>query len=253
MIRRSSDVYDALLDVYDALLMSQPPDSEPLAIRGSRVDEEYLPTPLGTARAATYRASRPRARLVLGHGAGRGIDSPDLAYLATALPSRRIETVLVEQPWRVAGGRVASAPARLDLAWLAVLEHLRRRADPLQLVVGGRSAGARVACRTAAAVGAIGVLALAFPLHPPGRPGQTRLPELLGAGVSTLAVQGTRDVFGTPADFPAEVRVCAVPYADHGFAVPASAPITRHEALALVADAAAWWVHAACRSVALRP
>ena len=204
--------------------------------------EEYVETPLGKARIATYEAGRPVLRLVLGHGAGRGIDSADLLFLAAHLPARRVEVVLVEQPWRVAGGRVAPAPARLDVAWLAVLQQLRPRLAPLPLVVGGRSAGARVACRTAVAVGAVGVLALAFPLHPPGQAERSRLPELLGAGVPTRVVQGARDVFGAPTDFPGTVDVAAVPYADHSFRVPAAAPITGREALAIVAGAAASWL-----------
>lgn len=213
-----------------------------LPVRTTDPHEEVVATPVGPARMVTYGSMRPRARLVLGHGAGRGIDSADLEMLAAALPRRRVEVVLVEQPWRVAGGRVASAPARLDIAWLAVLRQLGERGGVLPLVVGGRSAGARVACRTAAAVHAVGVLALAFPLHPPGRPDRSRLSELVESGVPTRVLQGTRDVFGAPRDFPPTVDVRAVPYADHGFAVPASAPITRAEAYDLVADLAASWV-----------
>jgi predicted alpha/beta-hydrolase family hydrolase len=129
---------------------------------------------------------------------------------------------LVEQPWRVRGAKVAEAPPRLDRAWVDVLKTLRRKV----LVVGGRSAGARVACRTAAEVRADGVLCLAFPLHPPGRPDRSRLPELLLPTSPVLVVQGDRDAFGMP---PGAV---VVPGADHGFAVarghePAEAKIAR--------------------------
>jgi predicted alpha/beta-hydrolase family hydrolase len=204
---------------------------------GTRASDRVIPTPIGPARVVTRWPRRSTVRLVLGHGAGRGFDAPDLAAIAATLPGRGVETVLVEQPWRVQGGRVAPAPPRLDLAWLAVFEALAADDPPsVPLVVGGRSAGARVACRTARQVGAVAVVALAFPLHPPGRPDRSRLDELLAAGVPTWVVQGERDTFGSPAEFPPGVRVRPVPFADHGFAVPASAPITRSEALQRVVD-----------------
>ena len=151
----------------------------------------------------------------------------DLVALATALPASRITVVRVEQPWRLAGRRAAPAPRTLDRAWLAALE-----AVPLEtpVAVGGRSAGARVACRTARTVGAVAVVALAFPLHPPGRPERSRWEELEGAGVPTLVVQGERDAFGRPAEFPpGEHELVTVPHADHGMAVPK----TQDQAVAL--------------------
>lgn len=160
-----------------------------------------------------------RGALVLGHGAGGGVEAPDLVSLAQQLPARGVSVVLVESPWRVAGRKVATAPPTLDRAWVAVLAAL---ALPGPVVVGGRSAGARVACRTAMEVGAAGCVALAFPLHPPGRTGRTRLPELTAAGVPTLVVQGDRDPFGGPADFGSSPRpfdVHPVPGADHSFRV----------------------------------
>jgi predicted alpha/beta-hydrolase family hydrolase len=124
----------------------------------------------------------------------------------------------MEQPWKVAGSRVASAPPRLDEAWLAALEQIER---PGPLVVGGRSAGARVACRTAVPTGAAAVLCLAFPLHPPGHPERSRAPELAGAGRPVVVVQGIRDTFGTPADLAAlglpGVEIVEAP-SDHGLA-----------------------------------
>lgn len=157
--------------------------------------------------------------LLLGHGAGGGLGhrAADLDAAAQAGRGAGLTVVQVDQPWRVAGRRVAEAPGRLDEAWLAVVAAVRAgRTGPL--VVGGRSSGARVACRTAREVGAVGVLALAFPLHPPGRPDRSRLPELLLPDVPRLVVQGERDAFGTP-DASEGVEVHQVRGADHGFAV----------------------------------
>jgi uncharacterized protein len=177
--------------------------------------------------------------LVLGHGAGGGSDARDLAVLAAELPRHGITVVRVEQPWRLQGRRVAPAPKFLDESFLAAVRRLRPRTP---LVVGGRSAGARVACRTARQLGATGCLALSFPLHPPGRPASSRLAELAESGVPTLVVQGERDVFGTPEEFPAGVQVVAVPSADHGFAVPRSAELGQDETLELIVEAVLEWV-----------
>lgn len=169
-------------------------------------------TPVGTARTTTEGPAGAGV-LVLGHGAGGGIDAPDLLAARDAGLQAGLQVVRVEQPWRRAGRRVAEAPVRLDLAWTAVLEQLDR-----PLVVGGRSAGARVACRTAAEVGAAAVLALAFPLAPPARPERSRLAELLLPDVPRLVVQGDRDAFGVPPPSPG-VEVHVVPGADHAFGV----------------------------------
>lgn len=177
-------------------------------------------TPVGPARVDLAAARRARWTLVLGHGAGGGIEAADLVALAEALPARGISVVRVEQPWRVAGRKVAAPPPTLDRAWLAILDALDVSG---RLAVGGRSAGARVACRTATVVEAQACVALAFPLHPPGRPERSRLDELAGAGVPTLVLQGERDAFGGPVAFPrkrgASYRVLAVPGADHSFRV----------------------------------
>jgi predicted alpha/beta-hydrolase family hydrolase len=201
-------------------------------------------TPVGEARlVADEPAGTPRCVLVLGHGAGGGIEARDLAALATALPMAGVTVVRMEQPWRLAGRRVAAAPAQLDRAWLvAVPEAVRRLGDGVPLVVGGRSAGARVACRTATALGAVGVVALAFPLHPPGRPEKSRADELLASGVPTLVVQGERDAFGSPAQLPPGPTVAAIPGADHGFKVPARGGLTQAEALAVLTSAVATWL-----------
>ncbi|MGQ0623275.1 MAG: alpha/beta hydrolase family protein [Sporichthyaceae bacterium] len=212
-----------------------------------------IQTPGGPASAEVFEAARTgrsrsaRGVLVLGHGAGGGTDARDLQALAATLPRLGTAVVLVEQPWRLAGRKVAVRPAALDIAWRAVLEELAAAGlTSAGLVVGGRSAGARVACRTAAQVGAVAVLALAFPLHPPGRPERSRGAELAGAGVPTLVVQGTRDAFGAPEDFPAGVEVVGVPGADHGFKVGARAVPDQATVLAdLVAAVAGWLpVHA---------
>ena len=157
-------------------------------------------TPLGPAH---VHESEPdgavRGTLVLGGGAGGGVDAADLVAVAAAGCAAGWRVLRVEQPWRVAGRRIAPAPARLDEGWTAVLADLRDDgALTGPLVLGGRSAGARVACRTASSAGAAGVLALAFPLHPPGRPEKSRATELALAGVPLLVVQGLTDAFGGP-------------------------------------------------------
>ncbi|SFK42277.1 alpha/beta family hydrolase [Geodermatophilus ruber] len=159
-----------------------------------------LETPLGPARVtATEPDGGLRGALVLGHGAGGGVESADLRAVTAAAAGAGWRVLRVEQPWRVAGKRIAPAPARLDVAWRAVLDGLREagRLDGA-LVLGGRSAGARVACRTAGEQGAAGVLCLAFPLHPPGRPERSRAGELAGVAVPLGVVQGERDAFGSP-------------------------------------------------------
>ena len=156
-------------------------------------------TPHGPARGTVDEPAggAPRGTLLLGHGAGGGIEAPDLLAATAAAVAGGWRVVRVEQPWRVAGKRIAPAPPRLDEGWRAVHVGL---ADLLAgpVMFGGRSAGARVACRTAAELGAAGVLCLAFPLHPPGRPEKSRIAELAGVVVRTLVVQGRADAFGGP-------------------------------------------------------
>lgn len=189
-----------------------------------------VPTPVGVARLVTEGAG-PRT-LVLGHGAGGGLDAPDLLAARDAGLAAGLRVVRVEQPWRVAGRRIAVAPLLLDQAWAAVCAGL---AGPL--VVGGRSAGARVACRTAAATGAVAVLALAFPLCPPGS-SRDRGPELDAVALPRLVVQGDRDAFGVPAG--PDVHV--VRGADHAFAVRRKDGRTSTEVLAEVRDAVRAWL-----------
>lgn len=175
-------------------------------------------TPHGPALVHLQLADDPRGALVLGHGAGGGVAAPDLVAAAEAACSEGFSVTLVEQPYRVAGRR-SPAPARqLDAAWTAVLEHLRwGELEGLPLVAGGRSLGARVACRTAALTGAAAVLCLAFPLQPPRRSGgrlsESRLSELESVAVPMLVVQGERDRFGMPPEGPGRT-VARVP-GDH--------------------------------------
>jgi predicted alpha/beta-hydrolase family hydrolase len=164
-----------------------------------------IETPHGPAHAHLHRTERPRAALVLGHGAGGGIGAGDIVAAKDAALGEGLSVALVEQPYRVAGRR-SPAPARqLEAAWTAVVEHLRaNELAGLPLVLGGRSLGARVACRTSKDLGAAAVLCLAFPLEPPRRskPVQSRLPELDAVSVPTLVVQGERDPFGMPPEGP---------------------------------------------------
>jgi predicted alpha/beta-hydrolase family hydrolase len=179
------------------------------------------------------------ATLVLSHGAGNGIEARDLAALAAALPAQGFTVALFEQPWRVAGRRIATAPATLDVGLTAAVASL---APGAPFVVGGRSAGARSAARCALGLGAAGCLALSFPLHPPGHPEKTRLAELSGAGVPTLVVQGERDPMGRPEEFPEDVDLAVVPAADHGLKVPASGPLDQAGALDLIVESTLEWL-----------
>jgi predicted alpha/beta-hydrolase family hydrolase len=190
-------------------------------------------TPGGPGRWYVDAAAEPTAVLALGHGAGGGTNAADLDLLARTLPAQGVTVARFEQPWRTAGRRVAGPPPTLDVAWVAALGWLRGQpAGRGRLFVGGRSAGARVACRTALAVGAVGAVCLAFPLHLPGRPEKSRSAELLGAGVPRLVLQGSNDTFGTAAEVRAviapapDVRLVELPGADHGFRVGRAATFT---------------------------
>jgi len=197
-----------------------------------------VPTARGPARLTWHGAppsarARPAGLLLLGHGAGGGISAPDLMVVANLGGQAGYAVGLVEQPYRVAGRRAPAPAAHLDDAFTAVATAARKAAglagkygDLTPLIVGGRSSGARVACRTALTVGARGVLALAFPLQPPRPPGKdrpNRLPELLAAGAPILVVQGERDPFGSAADIrralsghdAQTVTVSEAPAADH--------------------------------------
>jgi predicted alpha/beta-hydrolase family hydrolase len=203
------------------------------------VVERRVPTPYGDGRLVVHRGRTTTATLLLSHGAGNGIEARDLAALATVLPRQGYAVALFEQPWRVAGKKVASAPSTLDVGLRAAAGALRHRGP---LVVGGRSAGARSAARCATDLGAAGCLALSFPLHPPGRPQRSRLAELTGSGVPTLVVQGERDPMGTPEEFPEHTDLAVVPEADHGLKVPARAELSQEEVLGLVVESVLEWL-----------
>jgi uncharacterized protein len=162
-----------------------------------------IETPHGLARAHVHAVDDPVGALALGHGAAGSVGARDLTAAKRVALEQRISVVLVEQPYLVAGKRSTPRPPVLDAAWTAVIEHLRSGPlDQLPLISGGRSSGARVACRTAAATGSVGVLCLAFPLLPPAREPKSRLPELDAVTVPTLVVQGVNDRFGMPPPGP---------------------------------------------------
>lgn len=192
-------------------------------------------TPHGRANVHLHPVDEPQGALVLGHGAAGGVTSGDLVAAADAARSVGVSVALVEQPYRVAGRR-SPAPARqLDAAWTAVVDHLvANEVTGLPLVVGGRSLGARVACRTAEATGAVGVLCLAFPLQPPrrstGAAPTSRLPELDAVRVPLLVVQGEGDRFGTP------------PAASNRTVVPVPGDHSLRTDLDAVADAVRAWL-----------
>jgi predicted alpha/beta-hydrolase family hydrolase len=195
-------------------------------------------TPHGEGRLHTRRATSPMATLLLSHGAGGGVDARDLWALADALPAQGVSVVLFEQPWRVAGRKIATAPPTLDTALRCAADVMRVRTP---LVVGGRSAGAR----TARALGATGCLALSFPLHAPGRTEPTRLGELQAVGLPTLVVQGERDPMGRPEEFPGDldgVDMVVIPGGDHSLKVPARGEVTQDEAMGIVVESTLEWL-----------
>ena len=188
------------------------------AVTITRVKMVDIETPHGPGKAHVHVAEGARAALVLGHGAGGGVEARDLVVATQAALEERVSVALFEQPYKVAGRR-SPAPARqLDAAWTAAVAQLREGAlAGLPLIAGGRSLGARVACRTAAETGAVAVLCLAFPLHAPGRGGDpkaSRIEELEAVKVPTLVVQGERDPFGMPP--PGRNRTVVKVPGDHG-------------------------------------
>ena len=202
--------------------------------------EIIIETDAGAARITWHTAKKARLVLAVSHGAGGGIEARDLQALAHTLPAYGVTVALVEQPWRVAGKKVAPAPKTLDVGWRGIWAAVAKPGLPV--ISGGRSAGARVACRTATELGAAAVLALSFPLHPPGKPEKSRAGELLGAGVPTLVVQGGNDPFGKPAEFPdGDFELVEVAYGDHGFAVPKRAEIGQDEALEIITGRVVEW------------
>lgn len=152
----------------------------------------------GPAEVTLDEPGDPAFLLVLTHGSNGGVDAPDLLAVRETALGLGGAVARVTQPFRYAGRRAPGSPVKQDEAWLEIVRLVRGEFADVPLVQGGRSNGARVACRTATAAGAAGVLALAFPLHPPGRPEKTRVDELRSAGVEVLVVNGDRDPFGVP-------------------------------------------------------
>jgi uncharacterized protein len=193
-----------------------------------------LETPSGAARVHLHPAAAPSGALVLGHGAGGGVDAPDLIAATEAALAEHFTVALVEQPYRVAGRRSPAAAGQLDAAWVSVVEQLRTgQLDGLPVVAGGRSLGARVACRAVPDTGAVAVLCLAFPLLPPRRGDkapESRLPELEAVTVPVLVVQGESDRFGMPP--PGASREVVRVRGDHGLKADTAA----------VADAVRAWL-----------
>jgi uncharacterized protein len=197
---------------------------------------EAVGTPHGPGRLFVDLAEQPSSLLVLGHGAGGGVGAADLELLATSLPALGTTVVRFEQPWRTAGRTVSAPPGRLDEAWRAALAWLMEQ-EWVQhpLLVGGRSAGARVACRTAPDTNPAAIVCLAFPLHLPGQPEKSRIAELLAPKAPRLVLQGSKDSFGAPEEIRAAVgagegiRVVELPGADHGYRLAKSSSLTPAE------------------------
>ncbi|TIC84136.1 alpha/beta family hydrolase [Nocardioides sp. GY 10127] len=203
-------------------------------------------TPHGPGLVQVVEADEPQAVVLLSHGAGAGVDTRDLAALAEMLPPQGFSVALLTQPWRVAGRKVATPPATLDDGLRAAAAVVGERYPGVPLVVGGRSAGARSACRTAAELGAVGALALSFPLHPPGKPERSRLAELSEVGVPTLVVQGERDSMGRPDEYPDplpdDVEMGVLPGADHGLKVGKRAEPGQDDVLAMLVETVLEWL-----------
>lgn len=171
-------------------------------------------TAAGLATAEVDRPEEPPFLLVMTHGAGGGVDSADLLAARRAGLALGAAVARVVQPYQVRGARAPGSAARQDAAWLEIIDALRESLPPTPLIQGGRSNGARVACRTAGAAGARGVVALAFPLHPPGHPERSRLAELEAAGTEVLVVNGASDPFGVPAG-SGSIQVTVLPGETH--------------------------------------
>jgi uncharacterized protein len=177
-----------------------------------------IQTQFGPALAEIDQASDPAFVLVLTHGAGGGVSSPDLLAARAAGARLGAAVARVTQPYRARGARAPGAPDRQDAAWLEVIAALRRTFPGIPLVQGGRSNGARLACRTAQAARARAVVALAFPLHPPGHPERSRIAELRAASTDVLVVNGDRDPFGVPRRTKG-VRVVVLPGETHSLSL----------------------------------
>jgi uncharacterized protein len=190
-------------------------------------------TPQGPGKLYVDPAEQPSSLLVLGHGAGGGVGAADLELLATSLPGLGTTVVRFEQPWRTAGRTAGAPPPKLDEAWRAALGWMAEQEwAQYPLLAGGRSAGARVACRTASDTNPVAIVCLAFPLHLPGRPEKSRVAELLAPAVPRLILQGTKDSFGTPGEIRTAIgtaegiKLVELPGADHGYRIGKASDFT---------------------------
>jgi uncharacterized protein len=190
-------------------------------------------TPQGPGRLYVDPAEQSSSLLVLGHGAGGGVGAADLELLAKNLPALGTTVVRFEQPWHTAGRTAGAPPPKLDEAWRAALGWLAEQEWAQHpLLVGGRSAGARVACRTASDTNPAAIVCLAFPLHLPGRPEKSRVAELLAPSAPRLVLQGTKDSFGTPEEIRTAIgtaegiKLVELPGADHGYRIARSSEFT---------------------------
>lgn len=205
----------------------------------NEVERRTLQTPYGPGRLVQRRAASPWATLFLTHGAGAGIDTHDVTRTGISLPQYGVNTALLELPWVAEGRRIAPSKAILDESFVAMADQLRPRTP---LFVGGRSAGARIACRQARGLGAVGVVAIAFPLHSRANRAASRVDELTGARLPVFVVQGERDDMGAPDEFPPQIPLVSVPYADHSMVVGKRAPVTQDATSRLVAAAILRWI-----------
>lgn len=205
----------------------------------NEVERRTLKTPHGSGRLVQRRAASPWATLVLTHGAGAGIDTHDLTRIGISLPQFGVNTALLELPWVGEGRRIAPSKTVLDESFVAMADQLRPRTP---LFIGGRSAGARIACRQARRLGAVGVVAVSFPLHPKNKPASSRVDELVGARLPVLVVQGERDDMGAPEEFPPQVPLVSVPYADHSLLVAKRAPVTQDATSRYAASEVLRWI-----------
>lgn len=205
-------------------------------------DTFTLPTPRGPARVAVDRPScQTNGTALVFHGAGGDMNATVLLAVRDALLGTGWAVARLDQPYRVAGRRAPTPAPQLDEVASLVADEVRE--GPLLLV--GKSSGARVACRIARAAGGEGVVALGFPLHPPGRPERSRTEELRGAGVPVLVLQGGRDTFGSPDDVRAVnapgVQVVEIAGGDHSFRARRADGRTTADCVAEVARRAAGW------------
>ena len=203
------------------------------------IERRTLPTLHGDGRLVQRRAASPFATLIMTHGAGAGIETPDLNRIAVSLPAYGVNTAMLELPWVAQGRRIAPNKAVLDESFVAMANRLRPQTPTF---IGGRSTGARLACRHARRLGGIGIIALSFPLHPRGKPERSRVDELTESGLPVLVVQGERDDMGRPDEFPPQLPLVSIPYADHSLAVPKREPVDQDDTYRLAASAILQWM-----------